>query len=302
LHYLPHQNHQRETLPLRSCTFPCFAVYPYINEIILLETLYEDQSSAINYPAIRDDLLQFGTIAPAVVRAFAWKNGAVEGNKKPKISHYFTAFFVAPTVLVTARHNLFDKDGNRMQNIFFTTERGILEARDIFFPVAILYEPEEAFKVTEYMKHDFVLLTVKDYKHPMFLSPSTVIPTVGDLIVTMQYNGMIDNAWYAQQKLLTSHIQHKLERINELLNTNDESISIGRVAEIRPTTILYAVSTTPGASGAPGFILKPGSKQTFEFCSIHGGGVNGEAHNHGMLAMDPTFMTAYNQFVVPELA
>jgi len=313
--------------------FPCFRSEPSIRKILTshLPSTHSRQQHENAVKALQR-VPTLGEATPAVVRGMAWANAedpshrerrerrenrgreerarAIRGEppveeveeeeEDEKPDSFFTAFFVSPRILVTARHNLYDKSYRRMKRFAFSLYVSLEAALCMYSEgIEVVYEPvEEPLTAGTRLVHDFVFLQpiYPNYLHNTFLKPSSTTPTVGNIIATIQFNGEVDEEWMDKQcKYANLAAMVELPSVLRDLITTRQSVSVGHVAEIRTPTIFYANSTTDGASGGPGFIIDPVTQ--IEFCSIHGGGFNNEAHNHGTLSTDPVFMDAFSKIV-----
>jgi len=215
----------------------------------------------------------------------------------------FTAFFISTNKIVTAKHNLYRREDNSkyarfsfdlMDQVWFNKFPSYHETR----PMTLIYEPVEPLPT-----YDFVFFeAVSPYNHPVWISPfgksgELVHPVLFSVVATIQFNGSVDQEWLNYQKTKSPSIELTVAELNDALNVNGQSISIGKVVSIdetNNTTISYTTSTSPGSAGAPGFCGK-------YLCFIHSGG--SEEHNYGMLIDNAVFKRAYNTYVggIPSL-
>jgi len=275
-----------------------------------------DRASRIVIPAkLHDPYSKDLTIAPeillflanlkdsnwAVVRAFGYKD-----SKTPLDDPFvqFTAFFVSPTVLATARHNLYHEEGGVNLGILPLFSFGTFAntEADEYHPIDVIYEPDEKLE-RETLKHlpkyDFAFLRVKTptYQHETFIQPAYTPLKIDDVISTIQFNLIVDDDWVNLQKLHARQLTLTPDQINRYMHDSRQSTSPGKVMSIDPPTVRYGNSTAKGASGAPGFSVA--SKNGF--CLIHSGGTTQEPHNRGMLVDNDVFRKAYDTHVVPTI-
>lgn len=289
--------------------FPCYAV----RDTIVLVTP-PGGTNTVSFPPLRSIsfIVSVGDAAPAVCLGYGFTGDA---DVNPTA---FTAFFIAPNILATARHNLYDDKKDDFPKLHhFAIELGSMVTMNHkdreYIRAEVIYEPDEEIyhpKRGVIPLYDFAFLKV-DYQHNLWLKPSTKEVQKEEVVVTLQFNGIVTQEWVAKQKQLwiesqkqrgveediASRFPDKVSTVVYALRTRFKSVSPGIAKKILHPLIFYANTTSPGSSGAPGFA----SSSPIEFSFIHGGGTTKEPYNHGMLANNSVFIAAYKDKVIPNL-
>jgi len=284
---------------------PCFYYDPLSASFVGPETLQpavNDLFTKLKAPL--DTTIKKAT--GAVYRCFA-----LDSNKA--ISHTFTGFFIAPNVLATSAHNLYSETGSSFNSFIACLIQGYatpFRAFEKYSELTILHQP--ALRVqTEPQKQrgaqgpDFALLRTADYFNLSWIYPIVHSPSVGENIVTLQFNAKLSDDFLERHK----HIQHEQlskDKIESILYTHRLSSSAGPIVACNEFFVSYSATSAPGASGGPVF------SGSFEgFSAIHRGTLfeqtgtekiyDPEVGNFGARVTQPEFGQAYHQYVVPEL-
>jgi len=308
--------------------FPCFHYIPLQRKIVFGNRLDNN---------IFTDSLDLETIkkhCSIVQKHFTALARCVAEYEPDAIYRAFTAFFVSPNIMVTARHCLEKQPyGMKPGRIFFQNVDGYITKLPPLYIVKhsagrleVLDEcPVEVIKdietgVGDVEAHDFAFLKVVKWTPPdpnsptgvtrpphTCLFPSVVIPEVDNYIYSIQFNGRVDDGFVEKHgdENLKKTVQSGVF-LSLLLSANEPSLSAGRVKVVKPPLMVaYGSSTLPGSSGAPAF----SENDLGHFCSVHLGGVDTKANmfvphtsNNGCLVADPFFQAAYARHVPADFA
>jgi len=237
----------------------------------------------------------------------------------------FSAFFVSPNIMVTARHCVESISGPPARILFQYVDRLVTTLPAFFIRrrpagrAAILEEcPVEVIKdietgVGDISIHNFAFLKVTQWipveskffskrSPPTWIFPSVVLPKVGNYIYTIQFNGVVTDAFL--NKHHDENLKQKVKSgiyLSDLLGATRPSLSAGCVKVVKPPVVVaYGSSTLLGSSGAPAF----SENDLGHFCSIHYGGIYEtqqafvpHTSNNGCLVADPFFQEAYARHV-----
>jgi len=212
-----------------------------------------------------------------------------------------TAFYVSPTILCTARHNLFVKsDSVRAKgDLLFTTKCNFLNSKPDKIVVQLDYDEAIRKKVDDDLADkdpfkgggmsrliDFVFLRSSvESKH--YLLPQANLPPY---VTTLGYPGETKHTpettrfGFPIYEAFHGQFYHKHASPGGIISSN------GRV-------LAHSCSTNPGVSGGP--VVDP---TTCRFVGVHTIGPVSMEHNLAYSVQHPVFKKLYRALVYPELS